>query len=71
MRHPDSGNETTKLRDAGLRGIAQHRHGDPMSSWPQHEALHLRTIMGARLFDSECLRCHLEDVSSAVIKKTV
>jgi hypothetical protein len=64
-----AGNEHTWARDRGLRAIAKQRFGDPMSTWPQHEVRHLRTIMGARLYDSECLRCHLEDVAAAEARK--
>lgn len=55
-----SGNSTTYARDAGLADIAKVRHTDPMNTWPEHEQRHNRTIMGARLPDWECLRCHLE-----------
>jgi hypothetical protein len=59
-----SGTSETRSRDEGLRAIAKQRYTDPMSSWPQHEPLHLRTLYGARMFDYECLRCHLEEVAS-------
>jgi len=65
----DAGNEATWSRDRGLRAVAKQRHADPMNTWPQHESRHLRTIMGARLYDSECLRCHLEDVATQAAEK--
>jgi hypothetical protein len=40
-----------------------------MNTWPQHEDRHERTIMGARLHDSECLRCHLEAVAAEHAEK--
>lgn len=64
-----SGNETTWARDRGLRAIAKARYTDPMNTWPPHEPRHERTIMGARLFDSECLRCHLEEVAAVESEK--
>lgn len=63
-----SGNETTWARDRGLRAIAEERYTDPMNTWPQHESRHERTMLGARLHDSECLRCHLEDVAASHAK---
>lgn len=64
-----SGNETTHKRDSGLRAIALVRYADPLVSWPVHELRHYCTIMGARLYDSECLRCHLEDVAAKEAEK--
>jgi hypothetical protein len=64
-----SGNETTYARDRGLRAIAKQRYTEAMNTWPQHEPRHERTLLGARLYDSECLRCHLEDVASAEARK--
>lgn len=64
-----SGNSTTYERDGGLRDIALLRYKDPMNTWPQHEERHERTLMGARLPDSECLRCHLERIAAAKAKE--
>jgi len=63
-----SGNRTTQERDSLLREIARKRYSDPMNTWPQHEQIHERTLMGARLPDSECLRCHLETVAGEQAK---
>lgn len=65
-----SGNEVTWARDKGLRDIAKARYTEPMNTWPQHEERHNRTIMGARLPDSECLRCCLEQEAAAAAKKS-
>lgn len=64
-----SGNATTQARDAGLRAIALVRWSDPMNTWPEHEARHEGTLMGSRLPDSECLRCHLESVAAVKAKE--
>lgn len=63
-----SGTPETWERDSGLRGLAKARHTEPMNTWPEHEKRHYRTLMGARLYDGECLRCHLESVAIEAAK---
>lgn len=64
-----SGNYASAEHDAKLRVIAKGRHADPINTWPPHEDRHRRTLMGSRLYDCECLRCHFEAVSAEALKK--
>ncbi len=48
----------------GLEALAEARHVEPMSTWPEHNGNHERTLMGVLLPDGDCLRCHLERVAT-------
>ena len=55
-----------------LKKIAESRHSEPMSSWPQHNDWHRRNThpfsgsrYGEMYFDEECLRCQLEKAALA------
>lgn len=51
-----------------LRAIAEKHIDDPLNTWPAHEDYHNRTIMHARLFDEQCLRCWLERLAGEKIE---
>lgn len=51
-----------------LELIAQARIDDPMNTWPDHRRGHRCTIMGAPLFDYDCLRCHLEAAATKKVR---
>lgn len=55
--------------EANLELIARARAADPLSSWPDHNNYHRRTILGNWLFDYACLRCWLERVATESLQQ--
>ncbi len=50
--------------EVNLRVIAETRYTDPMNTWPDHNDVHRRTILGNWIPDECCLRCQLEQVAT-------
>ena len=50
---------------ANLEIIARNRWREPISTWPAHDENHATTLAGNKVFDSDCLRCHMERVAVA------